>query len=59
MAAEPCKKCKGGSGIDWGSCHMRDRDEDLTGIWGKEEGSVSGMRKGMHGHLVQALKTEA
>ena len=32
-------------------------------IWrvfgGKEEGSVSGMRKGMHGHLVQALQTEA
>ena len=25
---------------------MRDRDEDLSGIWGKEEGSVSGMRKG-------------
>ena len=38
---------------------MREKDEDLTGIWGKEEGSVSGMRKGMHGHLVQALQTEA
>lgn len=38
---------------------MRDKDEDLMGIWGKEEGSVSGMRKGMHGHLVQALQTEA
>lgn len=37
MVAEPCKKYKGGSGIDWGSCHMRDRDEDLTGIWGKEK----------------------
>ena len=38
---------------------MRDRDEDLSGIWGKEEGSVSGMRKGIHAQLVQAPQTEA
>ena len=38
---------------------MRDRDEHLTGIWGKEEGSVFWDEKGIHAQLVKALQTEA